>query len=137
MRNLASITGALVCAISLQAAAEIFQSKDAEGNPVFTDTPTRESTPVELQDSNIADHVTPREHESASETAPATPSGGDGTSNRKTVVIIGDDEGEDTGDDAYDDVPYDPEFVDDVIRAREAEAIRRRAIDHPHPGPRR
>lgn len=55
-----SITS-LVCifaiALGSTAQAEIYKSKDAEGNPIFTDTPTAGATEVELQQENIADAV--------------------------------------------------------------------------------
>ena len=39
------------------AQAEIYESKDAEGNPIFTDTPMAGAEEVELQQENIADAV--------------------------------------------------------------------------------
>ena len=39
------------------ASAEIYETKDAQGNTVFTDTPTAEAREVDLQKSNIADPV--------------------------------------------------------------------------------
>jgi hypothetical protein len=45
-------------ALSTAAQAEIYESKDAQGNPVFTDTPTAGAQEVKLQQENIADAVT-------------------------------------------------------------------------------
>jgi hypothetical protein len=44
-------------ALSTAAQAEIYESVDAEGNPIFTDTPTAGAEEVELKQGNIADSV--------------------------------------------------------------------------------
>jgi hypothetical protein len=44
-------------ALGTAAQAEIYESVDAEGNPVFTDTPTVGAEEVKLQQENIADAV--------------------------------------------------------------------------------
>ena len=49
---------AFAIALSTAAQAEIYESKDAEGNPVFTDTPTAGSQEVKLPQDNVADSVT-------------------------------------------------------------------------------
>jgi len=40
--------------------AEIYETKDAQGNTVFTDQPTADAERVELKESNVADSVEPR-----------------------------------------------------------------------------
>ncbi len=83
----------LACAITLafsQASlAEIYKSKDAEGNTVFSDTPaTQEAKPVELSPTNIAEPPEEMPEPPAAPAAapapqaPAPAEGGD-------VVIIG------------------------------------------------
>ena len=47
----------LTIALSTSAQAEIYETKDAEGNPVFTDTPTAAAEKVVLPTENIADAV--------------------------------------------------------------------------------
>jgi len=47
----------LTMALSTSARAEIYETKDAEGNPVFTDTPTAAAEKVVLPTENIADAV--------------------------------------------------------------------------------
>ena len=54
------------------AQAQIYQSEDAEGNPVFSDTPTSGASKVELPDANIAEPVEAAARESE-EPAPAEP----------------------------------------------------------------
>lgn len=59
-------------ALSWSAQAEIYESRDAQGNPVFTDTPTAGAERVDLPQENIADAVNvPSQRESVE--APATP----------------------------------------------------------------
>ena len=43
--------------LSAIAQAEIYESKDAEGNVVFTDSPAPGAEAVDLPQTNIADHV--------------------------------------------------------------------------------
>jgi hypothetical protein len=80
---------AMTLAFSQAALAEIYKSKDAEGNTVFTDKPaTQEAKPVELAPTNIAEPPEempePVEAPAAAPApqAPAPAEGGD-------VVIIG------------------------------------------------
>jgi hypothetical protein len=47
----------IAIALSTAAQAEIYESVDAEGNPIFTDTPTAGAEEVKLQQQNIADAV--------------------------------------------------------------------------------
>jgi archaellin len=67
--------------------ADIYESKDDQGNPVFTDTPSAGSEQVDLQKSNIADAVeapaeTVREAEAAH-----SPSGKTQDAQGKVIVI--------------------------------------------------
>ena len=47
----------LVVTLSAIAQAEVYESKDAEGNPVFTDSPVEGAEEVDLPQTNISDHV--------------------------------------------------------------------------------
>ncbi len=68
------------------AQAEIYESKDAEGNVVFSDTPTSGAEVVDLTDTNTADAVQP----SSDEKSPAMGTGtsdGSAAASGKVVVI--------------------------------------------------
>jgi hypothetical protein len=69
-------TGLAVTLVVALAQAQIYQSEDAEGNPVFSDTPSSGASEVELPDANIAKPVEAAPSESvepgpAAEEAPA------------------------------------------------------------------
>ena len=55
-------TTSLACIIAMSLSgitqAEIYETKDAQGNPVFTDTPTAGAQEIDLQKANIVDAVT-------------------------------------------------------------------------------
>ena len=55
--SITTLACTLVVAFSATAQAEIYESKDAEGNPVFTDTPTAGAEKVDLPQENIAESV--------------------------------------------------------------------------------
>lgn len=82
-RALAWIIAATLSGI---AHAEIYESKDADGNPVFTDSPSAGSEQVELQKANIADAVE-APAETARETAAPAPSGKTQEAQGKVIVI--------------------------------------------------
>jgi hypothetical protein len=65
--SITTLTCVLVMALSVIARADIYESKDAEGNPVFTDTPTTGVVEkIDLPQENIADSVkVPPEAEAA------------------------------------------------------------------------
>ena len=72
---------ACLTALTLSGAAwaQIYESKDAEGSPVFTDTPGAGAEEVDLPESNIADAVKDSPHE--------TPAAGGGEDRSSTTVI--------------------------------------------------
>jgi hypothetical protein len=47
---------AMLAATNL-AVAEVYESRDAEGNPVFSDTPSEGSQKVKLPEANVADAI--------------------------------------------------------------------------------
>ena len=55
--SITSLACVIAMALSTAAQAEIYESVDAEGNPIFTDTPTAGAEKVQLQQENIADGV--------------------------------------------------------------------------------
>ena len=91
---------ALACIIAIClsniAMAEIYESKDAQGNTVFTDTPTGSAEKVDLPETNVADAVkeTPR----ATPQASAKPTSGAGQATGQAtdgdVVVIHDNRNE-------------------------------------------
>lgn len=91
---------ALACIIAIGlsniAMAEIYESKDAQGNTVFTDTPTGSAEKVDLPETNVADAVkeTPR----ATPQASAKPTSGAGQATGQAtdgdVVVIHDNRNE-------------------------------------------
>ena len=66
-----SLACMLAMALSTAVRAEIYESKDSEGKPVFTDTPTAGAEKVVLPQENIADAVEVPPEARAAE-APAT-----------------------------------------------------------------
>ena len=77
------ITAAALCAT---AHAEIYESKDAQGNPVYTDSPAAGAKEVDLQKANIADAVE-APAETARETAAPSPSNKTQEAQGKVIVI--------------------------------------------------
>ncbi|MEH6634254.1 MAG: DUF4124 domain-containing protein [Halioglobus sp.] len=74
----------LTMALSTIAHAEIYETKDAEGNPVFTDTPTAAAEKVVLPTENIADAVK----------VPPAPPAGPGAKEHSNVSVIPDSRNE-------------------------------------------
>jgi len=71
------------------AIGEIYQSKDAQGNPVFTDSPSAGAAKVDLPEENIADSVkTPAQRETGA--GAESPAGGATSDVQGTVVVIPD-----------------------------------------------
>lgn len=52
-----SLTCFLIMLCGWNVRAEVYESKDAQGNPVFTDTPTAGAEKIDLSPENIADAV--------------------------------------------------------------------------------
>ena len=55
--SITSLACVIAMALGTAAQAEIYESVDAEGNPIFTDTPTAGAEEVKLQQENISDAV--------------------------------------------------------------------------------
>jgi len=77
----------LIMAWSAMGQAEIYESKDAEGNPVFTDTPSAGAQKVDLQQENIADAVEASPDAKATP-APGSPPATDASAEPGNVVVI-------------------------------------------------
>jgi hypothetical protein len=77
-------TGVLAMALTGSVHGEIYETRDDQGNPVFTDSPSPDAKEVELKKENIADPVKPLADEGAEpETSPAV----DEDSHSQIVVI--------------------------------------------------
>ena len=103
--SISCLTCMLIVAWSGISQAEIYQSKDAEGNPVFTDTPTEGAQKVDLPQENIADAV-----EGAPEAKSTDASGGDSAA----------------------DASATPGNVVVITNSRNEQLERERAADRPH-----
>jgi hypothetical protein len=83
----------LAIGLSGSALADIYETKDADGNTVFTDTPTSNANKVDLPETNVADAVKEMPH-SAPEAA-AKPKPGTGqTAGQDDVVVTHDNRNE-------------------------------------------
>ena len=67
------------------AQAEIYESKDAQGNPVFTDTPTAGAEAVDLPKTNVVDAAQEAPH--ATPTSNATPATNKQSGHSNVTVI--------------------------------------------------
>ena len=85
--SILSLASLLIMALSWNVSAEIYESKDAQGNTVFTDTPTAGAEQVDLPQENIADAVKVPPQSEAME-APATPTTAADNAGRSNVVEI-------------------------------------------------
>lgn len=137
MRHLKILTICLVAlALHGKAWAQIYETKDAEGNTEFTDSPPSEdATVVDLQQTNIADAPAPgtedeSQDDSQDSTQPDAAAGQQPTVEENNVVIErGDDDGV-YGDGVYGDGAY----VDgaDERALRRDDAALRADPDAPH-----
>ncbi len=92
IRSLAFI---LAMALSTLVRAEIYESKDSEGKPVFTDTPTAGAEKVDLSQENIADAVeVPPAAKALEAAAPDTPSASKEATGHGDVVVVPDSRNE-------------------------------------------
>jgi hypothetical protein len=94
------VIGTIAVAVSGVAWAEIYETRDAEGNPVFTDSPTPDSKVVDLPEANVADSVNvpstagEADQGEGAKTSPPRPGSEDaGRQDGSPVIEIGDDRG--------------------------------------------
>lgn len=103
------IFGLVLAAAGGVTQAQIYESKDAEGNTVYSDTASQGAKKVDLQEANIVDSVAPAPgEEEADAPVEATPPqesawrAPDPDASRDDVIVIGDQSihrrPEDTGD---------------------------------------
>jgi hypothetical protein len=84
------LAGLLPTLICVNADAQIYKSKDADGNTVFTDVPTGDAEEVNLPNTNTADSVEVRSPEPVKQ-SPDKTSSGQGKSEQGGPVVIGGD----------------------------------------------
>jgi len=85
--NYSKTSLACIIAVLLSSAvqAEIYEEKDAQGNPVFTDTPAPGATEIGLPQTNTADAVTPS---AADATAPGAAPEAQATPDQGGTVVV-------------------------------------------------
>ncbi len=115
---LAAALALLVQAGAVGAQTEVYESRDAEGNAVFSDEPTPDAEAVDLGQTNMADAPSPMPEAAPPGNAAAPSPGQQG----QPVV-----EGEDG-------VEYVGGYIDESPRARWDEAYRRHQGVEPGPG---
>ena len=93
-------------ALSTAAQAEIYESKDAEGNPVFTDTPATGAQEVILPQDNIADSVKVPP-QSAPEQAAKPPPAVKSQQEQGNVTVIHDSRNEELSRELAEDRPHE------------------------------
>ena len=71
-----------------QAQTKVYESTDAEGNPVFTDTPSEGATSVEIPQTNVATPVEPGPPAAAVPEARAAPAGVVAAPEEQSGIII-------------------------------------------------
>ena len=76
----------LAVTLSAIAQAEVYESKDAAGNPVFTDSPVQGAEEVDLPQTNIADRVEEMPGDTSASEGMRTPAGSD--EKPDNVVVI-------------------------------------------------
>ncbi|MAT93454.1 MAG: hypothetical protein CME59_12715 [Halioglobus sp.] len=132
-----SITAGMVAIAALGigsgALAEIYQSKDAQGNTVFSDTPTQDAEVVELGSENIADAVTPRPPEPEPAQPAANPAQADSPQLTPAPAVTDDDD--ELREEWYEEQRRDA--AREALRdhaAGEGEVARPLPATRPHPG---
>ena len=104
--SITSLACVIAMALSATAAqAEIYESVDAEGNPIFTDTPTAGAQEVQLQQENIADAVK-APPQPAPESA-ATPPPAKSQAEHGNVIVIPDSRNEELTRELAQDKPHE------------------------------
>ena len=96
----------LITAFSWNVCAEVYESKDAQGNPVFTDIPTAGAEQVDLPTENIADAVkVPPEPEATG--VPGNPTPASDNAGHSDVVVVPDSRNEEMERDYAADKPHE------------------------------
>ena len=121
---------ALACIIAIglsnSAVAEIYETKDAQGNTVFTDTPTGSAQQVDLPETNVADAVKETPHPTPQASAKPTPGTGQasGQATDGDVVVIHDNRNERLERELAEQRPHDVLEAEKRHEVGDADAIR-------------
>ena len=106
MKFFKTVTACIIAiAMSNAVTAEIYETKDAQGNTVFTDTPTAAAEEVVLPKANIADAV-----KASPQPAPAAtnkPAAADKAAVQDNVIVIQDNRDELLADEIADQRPHE------------------------------
>ena len=100
------LTCFLIMAFSWNVCAEVYESKDAQGNPVFTDMPTAGVEKVDLPTENIADAVKVPPEPEATE-VPGNPTPASDSAGNSGVTVIPDSRNEEMERDYAADKPHE------------------------------
>jgi hypothetical protein len=112
----------VVLGLSGSALAEIYETKDADGNPVFTDTPTGSADKVNLPETNVADAMKERPHPAPETTAKPKANAGQ-TAQPGDVVVIHDNRNEHLQQELAEERPHEVLNTEKRHEVGEAEAI--------------
>ena len=122
---------ALACIIAIGlsniAVAEIYETKDAQGNTVFTDTPTGSAQKVDLPETNVADAVKEAPHPTPQARAKPTPGTGQATGQATDgdVTVIHDNRNERLERELAEQRPHEVLKAEKRHEVGDAEAIRK------------
>jgi hypothetical protein len=112
----------VVLGLSGSALAEIYETKDADGNMVFTDTPTSNADKVDLPETNVADAVKEMPHPTSEATTRSKPNAGQ-TAQPGDVVVIHDNRNERLQQELAEERPHEVLNTEKRHEVGEAEAI--------------
>jgi hypothetical protein len=120
--KLAAIACAVFLNVSASAFGQVYETRDAEGNPVFSDSPSQGAEEISLPQTNVSDTawettVPGGAPPSADSSGPQTTATSGGKDSGK-VVVIGDD----------DDAQRENEFIDNEGRREVLDAERPKEV---------
>ena len=104
--SIAPLACILIMVFSWSVRAEVYESKDAQGNPVFSDVPTAGAEKVDLPTENIADAVKVSPETEAKE-IPGKPTPSSDSPGHSNVTVIQDSRNEEMERDYAADKPHE------------------------------
>jgi hypothetical protein len=113
----------LTIGLSGSALGEIYETKDAQGNTVFTDTPTSNADKVDLPETNVADAVKEMPHSAPEAAAKPKPAAGQ-TTGQGDVVVIHDNRNERLEQELAEERPHEVLNTKKRHEVGDADAIR-------------
>lgn len=94
LRLISAITLLFAVSTLSQAQTKVYESTDAEGNPLFSDTPSEGSKSMEIQQTNVATPVEPEPPGAAASEGSAAPAGVVAAPVERPRIIVNRDEEE-------------------------------------------